>query len=162
MNATTWTEIVKTLLVVSILLSLIALILLALMARRLRRLRIPPEAGPIEVLQVVPLSLVVVLDLLDLGLDVLSAPISWFVLGRLGLGALRGITVVEAVIPGTQFLPTMTAAWLFARFVAPKAPVEGTARTVPDTPRLLGSPQVPPAAAEPPIPAFHSEELPYE
>lgn len=66
-------------------------------------------------LQATPLAVVVLLDLLDLSLDFLSAPFAWVVLGYLGLKPLRGVTMVESLIPGTQVLPTMTAAWLFVR-----------------------------------------------
>jgi hypothetical protein len=42
-------------------------------------------------------------------------------LGKLGLQGLRGVTVLEEVIPGTQLLPTMTLAWigirLYDRFI---------------------------------------------
>jgi hypothetical protein len=61
----------------------------------------------------------VLLDLLDLGLDFFSAPVAWVILTKLGLGPLRGVTVVESLIPGTQFIPTMTLAWLFARYFDP-------------------------------------------
>jgi hypothetical protein len=33
---------------------------------------------------------------------------------------LRGVTVVESLIPGTQFLPTMTVAWIVARLGKPR------------------------------------------
>jgi hypothetical protein len=41
-------------------------------------------------------------------------------LGYLGLKPLRGVTVMESLIPGTQFLPTMTVAWIIARWTRPK------------------------------------------
>ncbi|GIV98284.1 MAG: hypothetical protein KatS3mg057_2941 [Herpetosiphonaceae bacterium] len=95
---------------------LTALVGLVLLARRLRRLNLPPDAGALETLRAVPFGLVVVLDLLDLSLDIFSAPISWAILGRLGLYGLRQVTLIEALIPGTQLIPTMTLAWLFARY----------------------------------------------
>jgi hypothetical protein len=58
--------------------------------------------------------------MLDLSLDFLSAPFSWVLLGYLGLKPLRGVTVMESLIPGTQFLPTMTVAWIIARWTRPK------------------------------------------
>jgi hypothetical protein len=93
-------------------------LLLALTYRRLRRIRIPPGADFFTALRHVPLTLVLFLDLLDFGLDFFSVPIAWVVLGRLGLQPLRGVTVVEEIIPGTQFLPTMTAAWFAARLLS--------------------------------------------
>lgn len=83
--------------------------------RRLRRLRVPEGADFFTTLRVVPLSLVVGLDLLDLGLDVLASPISWWILSRYRLQALRNVATVEALIPGTQIVPTLTLAWLLAR-----------------------------------------------
>ena len=103
-------------------LSLVAAILLTLVTyRRLRRLRLPPDADFMTCLRAVPISAVIILDLLDFGLDVFSVPIAWVMLGKLGLQGLRGITVVEEIIPGTQLLPTMTLAWigirLYDRFI---------------------------------------------
>ncbi len=86
---------------------------------RIRRINLPPEAGALEALRLTPLSVVVLLDLLDLGLDFLSAPVGWIILTRLGLGPLRGVTVIESLIPGTQFIPTMTLAWVYARYLDP-------------------------------------------
>ena len=97
-------------------LSLVAALLLALVTyRQLRRLRLPPDADFMTCLRAVPISLVIILDLLDFGLDVFSVPIAWLMLGKLGLQGLRGITVLEEVIPGTQLLPTMTLAWIGIR-----------------------------------------------
>lgn len=82
---------------------------------RVRRLRVPPEADFLAALRMTPLSVVILLDLLDFSLDIFAAPFAWALLSRLGLRPLRGVTLVEAVIPGTQLLPTMTLAWLLAR-----------------------------------------------
>jgi len=103
-------------------LSLVAAILLTLVTyRRLRRLRLPLDADLMTCLRTVPISVVIILDLLDFGLDVFSVPIAWVMLGKLGLQGLRGITVLEELIPGTQLLPTMTLAWigirLYDRFI---------------------------------------------
>jgi hypothetical protein len=97
-------------------LSLVAAILLALVTyRQLRHLRLPADADFMTCLRTVPISVVIILDLLDFGLDVFSAPIAWVMLGKLGLQGLRGITVLEELIPGTQLLPTMTLAWIGIR-----------------------------------------------
>lgn len=84
---------------------------------RVRRINLPVGADFWQTLRATPFVVVLLLDLLDLGLDFLSAPIAWVVLSRLGLLPLRGVTVIESVIPGTQFLPTMTVAWIVARFM---------------------------------------------
>ena len=93
----------------------IALLLMGLVLWQVRRIDIPPDADFMTALLATPLMVVVVLDLLDFALDFLSAPVSWVLLTRLGLGPLRGVTVVEGLIPGTQLIPTMTLAWIFAR-----------------------------------------------
>lgn len=95
----------------------LALILIAWVFIRVRRLNIPAAADFFETLRHTPISVVIMLDMLDLGLDFLSAPISWVILDRLNLKQLRWISTIEALIPGTEFLPTMTAAWLIARAV---------------------------------------------
>jgi len=98
----------------------LAAALLALTYRRLKRLRIPPGADFVTTLRHVPLTLVLFLDLLDFGLDFLAAPVAWVILSKLGLQSLRGVTVVEEIIPGTQFLPTMTTAWFAVRLLGPR------------------------------------------
>ncbi|MGQ0600151.1 MAG: hypothetical protein ACT4QE_00485 [Anaerolineales bacterium] len=107
--------------------TLLALIALALVLAvllgawvmwRVRRINLPPDADTLTALRATPLSVVLLLDLLDFSLDFLSAPLAWIILGRLGLAPLRGVTTVEALIPGTQFIPTMTLAWIFARLTA--------------------------------------------
>lgn len=109
----------------------ITLVMLALMAvsglvggllllvayRRLKALNIPPNATFTETLQLTPLAVVIAIDLLDLGLDVLAAPLSWAILDRLGLKALRGVATVEALLPGTQLIPTMTLCWFGVRLL---------------------------------------------
>lgn len=73
------------------------------------------DAGFFETLRRVPLGLVVALDLLDLALDVFSAPIIWVVLDRLNLKALRQVATIEALIPISGPIPTMTICWILAR-----------------------------------------------
>ncbi len=82
---------------------------------RVKRLNVPENASFTQTLLRVPFSLVLVLDLLDLGFDIFATPISWWLLGRLNLQALRRVTVAEAFIPGTQMIPTLTVAWLGVR-----------------------------------------------
>jgi hypothetical protein len=100
----------------SAVLSLVAALLLTLVTyRRLQHLRLPSDADFTTCLRAVPISVVIILDLLDFGLDVFAAPIAWVMLGKLGLQGLRGITVLEEIIPGTQLLPMMTLAWIGIR-----------------------------------------------
>jgi hypothetical protein len=114
---------------------LLALAVGAYVFTRIRRINLPPGTGALEALRMTPLSVVVLLDLLDLGLDFLSAPVAWVILTKLGLGPLRGVTVVESIIPGTQFIPTMTLAWVFARFFDPGRFGDEAARRTTSLPR---------------------------
>jgi len=99
----------------------LALALLAWVLWRVRRIQLPEGTGFLAALRATPLLVVILLDLLDMSLDFLSAPISWTLLGYLGLSPLRGVTMVESLIPGTQLLPTMTASWIFSRLFVPEA-----------------------------------------
>jgi hypothetical protein len=92
-------------------------LLLAFAVHRIKSLNIPEDATFTETLLLAPLTIVIAIDLLDLALDVLAAPLSWAILDRLGLKALRGVATVEALLPGTQFIPTMTLCWIGARLL---------------------------------------------
>lgn len=94
----------------------LAAVVLALLWRRLRRVKVAPGTGFWDTLRAVPIGLPVLLDLLDLSLDVFSTPIVWFLLDRLRLRQLRDVASVEALVPFTGPLPTMTICWLLARF----------------------------------------------
>ena len=89
--------------------------ILAVAIRKLRRIRLPADADFFTAVRSVPLSLVVGIDLLDLALDVFSTPIIWFILNRTGLQALRNVASIEALIPFSAPIPTLTIAWIAAR-----------------------------------------------
>jgi hypothetical protein len=112
-----WGALLKLVMVVAVVALILAGVVLALAFRTLRRvrLRVPPHADFFTTVRAVPLSLVVGLDLLDLALDIFSAPISWMILSRFGLQALRNVATVEALIPISAPIPTLTLAWLAAR-----------------------------------------------
>ena len=97
-----------------------AVILLGWVVWRIRRINLPPGADFFMALRATPLSVVILLDLLDFGLDIFAAPFAWTILGYLGLKPLRNVSVIESLIPGTQFVPTMTVAWFIARQVGPE------------------------------------------
>jgi len=98
----------------------LALPLLAWVIWRVRRSKLPVDADFFTALRHTPFVVVLLLDLLDLGLDFLSAPIAWVLLTRLGLAPLRGVTIFEELIPGTQIIPTMPLAWVAVRFFGPR------------------------------------------
>lgn len=112
-------DILRVLAIIAGVAAVLGLIGVALIYRSLKRLNVPDDASFRETLQRVPFGLVLVLDLLDLGFDFLAAPMVWLLLGRFNLGALRRVSVVEAIIPGTQFIPTLTASWLAVRLFDP-------------------------------------------
>ena len=101
---------------------LVAVVGLLVLVRRVRRLGIPRDADFFTTMRRVPIALVILLDLLDFGLDVFSAPISWVVLDRMGLYSLRNKAVIEALIPFTQPIPTFTLSWIAARALNLGAP----------------------------------------
>ena len=84
---------------------------------RIKRIHLPEGADFLTALRATPLVVVLLLDVLDMTLDIFATPLVWVLLGKLGLQSLRTVTVVETFIPGTQFIPTMTASWLVARLV---------------------------------------------
>ena len=94
---------------------ILAMLLAAWVFWRVRKINLPANADFFEALRATPFSVVLLLDLLDLSLDFLSAPFAWIILGKLGLEPLRAVSVIESFIPGTQALPTMTIAWIIAR-----------------------------------------------
>lgn len=104
-----------TLLLVMAVCVVIALVGLFALMRSIRRLRIPEQADFFTTMRHIPLALVVLLDLLDFGLDIFSAPIMWVVLDRMGLPNLRNKATIEALIPITNVIPTFTLSWLAAR-----------------------------------------------
>src|SRR6185295_19154111 len=93
----------------------VACIGLVALARSIRRLRIPPDADFFTTMRYIPLTLAIVLDLLDFGLDIFSAPIIWIALDRMGLYNLRNKATIEALIPVTNVIPTFTVCWFAAR-----------------------------------------------
>ncbi|MDT8306427.1 MAG: hypothetical protein RRC07_10865 [Anaerolineae bacterium] len=97
----------------------LAILLFILVIRKLGRLNIPANAGFAETLLYTPFLVVLFIDLLDWGLDILAAPFSWLVLDRLGLKALRNAAALEALIPFTQPIPTLTLAWFWVRLFGP-------------------------------------------
>ena len=110
----TFGQVLLALLVIGVVLGTLVL---ALVWRSLSRVRVPPDADFFTTLRAVPLGLCVGLDLLDLGLDIFATPIVWMVLSRFRLQALRNVAAVEALVPFTQPIPTLTVAWFAARLL---------------------------------------------
>lgn len=99
---------------------ILALILFIILLTQVRKINVPPGAGFGETLLHTPLIVVLFLDVLDLALDFLSAPIAWVVLDRIGLKALRAFATIESLIPFTQVIPTMTISWIGVRLLGPQ------------------------------------------
>ena len=119
-----WAAVLKVVTVVAVVALILSALALAWAFRALRRvrLRLAPNSDFFTTLRAVPLSLVVGLDLLDLALDVFSAPIIWFILNRYNLQALRNVATIEALIPISAPIPTLSIAWLAARIFNLGAP----------------------------------------
>src|SRR5512140_3330342 len=96
---------------------ILSLALLAWVFLKVRRINLPAGSEFFDALRATPLSVVILLDLLDLSLDIFSAPVAWVVLSKLGLEPLRIVTVIKDLIPipGLEALPTMTIAWGISR-----------------------------------------------
>jgi hypothetical protein len=108
-------DLLKIFAVIAVVALILSGLVLTYAIRKLRRIRLPADADFFTAIRAVPLSLVVGLDLLDLALDVFSAPIMWVLLNRTGLQALRNTAAIEALIPITGPIPTLTIAWIAAR-----------------------------------------------
>lgn len=118
MSNETWQAIVsffQFLVWVSLVAGVLAAAMLAWIYRDIRRLRIPDNVGFFGTLRIIPMRVAIFIDLLDLALDSFAAPVAWLVLRWLKLDQLRAPAVVEAFIPGTQLIPTMTVLWVAAR-----------------------------------------------
>ena len=105
---------------------MLGIVILWIASKQVKDIDVPEGAGFAQTLHYTPFVVVLGIDLLDFGLDFLAAPIAWVILDNFGLKALRGVSVVETLIPGTQLLPTMTAAWLFVRATGYEKPIELT------------------------------------
>lgn len=95
----------------------VAVVGLLLIAKSIRNIRVPRDADFFTTMHYIPLTLVVLLDLLDFALDIFSAPIAWILLDRMGLPNLRNKAALEAIIPATGPIPTFTLAWFLARLL---------------------------------------------
>ncbi|MDX1614989.1 MAG: hypothetical protein R3300_11820 [Candidatus Promineifilaceae bacterium] len=115
MNADTIRTIGLILVAVALIGGLLATLALILAAHQLRKIEVPAGAGFAETLHYTPLTVVIAVDLLDLAFDFLAAPIAWVILDKLGLQSLRSVASIEALIPGTQLIPTLTLAWIAVR-----------------------------------------------
>lgn len=117
MDNITLAEVLRFLAILAGIALVLALIVLVWVFWRIKHINLPPNADFFTALRYTPFSVVLLIDLLDMSLDFLAAPFAWIILGKLGLAPLRGVSVIESFIPGTQVLPTMTIAWVIARVV---------------------------------------------
>lgn len=108
-------DVVGVLLTFLALATFLGLLWVLLLALVLRRMTIDRDQTQLEALRAAPLPLVLLVDAIDLGLDFLGAPLVWLIMSRSELRSLRGLSVLESLIPGTQLIPSMTISWLYAR-----------------------------------------------
>lgn len=108
-------NLLQILLWVSLIAGVLAALMLAWIYRDIRRLHIPAHAGFFETMRIIPLRVAIFIDLLDLALDSFAAPVAWVVLRWLRLDQLRAPAIIEAFIPGTQLIPTMSVLWVATR-----------------------------------------------
>ena len=106
--------------VVVLLTTLAAALLLWWLHRKLQLLRIATDASLGETLRSIPFLLALALDLLDMGLNLFAAPFVCFFLHRMGWMKLRNLATAAAAIPGTQFVPILSIAWIAARVFGPR------------------------------------------
>ena len=99
-----------------------SLTLFVIAARQIRNIDIPEDADFFETLRLLPITVPLALDLLDLVFDIFAAPIAWVILELMGLKALQLITIFEGLLPGTQVIPTLTIAWIIARSTKTQTP----------------------------------------
>lgn len=95
--------------------------------RMVRRVTVRLDDDGLRALRSVPLALPLAIDAIDLGLDLFGAPLAWFVSNRTALKPLRGASLLEALVPGTQFLPLLTIGWWWANHVRRDGPWPGGA-----------------------------------
>ena len=88
---------------------ILALILLVIIIVQVRRIHVPPNATFAETMHYTPFLVVVFLDVLDLALDFLSAPIAWVVINKF----LEKFTYKMQIGPSI-FLMGLTASLLIA------------------------------------------------
>ncbi len=132
MTVIDWNEVLQYMLLFAAIAFMTVIFMGAVAWWSVRRLRLPEGASFIEAMRVTPLPVVILLDLLDFFFDIFAAPVTWVLLGYLGLKPLRTVTVAEAVIPGTQLIPTMTLSWFAVRFLSQRrggSPFVGRTRT---------------------------------
>lgn len=108
-------QLLATLGIIALVCIVVAVIGLALLVRSIRRLNVPRDADFFTTMRMVPLALVILLDLLDFGMDIFATPLVWLFLDRMGLPNLRNKAVIEALIPFSGPIPTFTIAWVAAR-----------------------------------------------
>ncbi len=108
-------SVVRTFAVLFVIATVVGAITFMLIARRLRRIKIATNADFVQTMHAVPFGLVLALDLLDFGLNIFSAPITWILLSRYKLQGLRTFAVIKDLIPFDGPLPLMSLAWVGVR-----------------------------------------------
>ena len=133
---------------------LLGLVWLWVVVRLIRRATVDRDPETLAAVQALPLPLALGIDAIDLGLDFLGAPVAWLAVTEAArrleapeLKRLRGLTLLESLIPGTQLIPVMTITWIYAQNVAAQErlagewdaspTIDGAGRVVERTPDAL-------------------------
>lgn len=90
--------------------------------RMVRRVTVRLDDDGLLALRSVSVALPLVVDAVDLGLDLFGAPLAWLIADRSALKPLRGTSLLESLVPGTQILPLMTLGWWWANHVRRDGP----------------------------------------
>ena len=93
---------------------LLAVVLFLIAYYQLRDLKIQGR-DYVSTLREVPITIPLAIDALDLALDFMGVPFLWIILNRLRLQGLQAVSILESLVPGTQFLPVLTISWLAVR-----------------------------------------------
>ena len=93
--------------------------------RIIRRMTVGLDDTGLYALRSVTIAVPLAIDAVDLGLDFFGSPLAWFIANQTPLKPLRGASLWESLVPGTQLLPTMTLGWYWANHVRRDGPWPG-------------------------------------
>jgi len=93
--------------------------------RIVRRMTVGLDDTGLFALRSVTIAVPLAIDAVDFGLDFFGAPLAWFIANQTALKPLRGASLWEGLVPGTQLIPSMTLGWYWANHVRRDGPWPG-------------------------------------